>query len=317
MKKYGSITILVIGFILLMYGFIIALGLGVAKSFVPTLTAMWVITIYIFNVFTPQIKKKTWMKIVTAVILLLLIVNSVSDLSSLTRLPNDIQTDVRLVYNTILFRCPHIYVLLGMVFLVIGGLSGKIRDKALEEKELNSLFKRPGESFTMSKNMKMVSKIATCFLLLGVLICIYLQVFELLSYQGAINEYSIGFESYISTLIIIDVLVVLLFIVFNSLPIILSSVFRKKGLYRLLLIAGLLHITNICFYSFHIFLPETKQWEILSVIGTGDMGFAFWGGFDKAGIAHFVFIIANILLLCLNIFYMKKNTWKSNKEDFV
>lgn len=169
----------------------------------------------------------------------------------------------------------------------------------------------------MKKNTKIVSIIATGFLLFGVLISIYLQVKELLSYQDVSVEYSIGFDTYISSTIIIAVIAVLLFIVFNFLPIILSSVFRKKGLYRLLPIAMLLHITNVCFHSFHIFIPATKQWKILSVIGTGDIGFVFWGGFGKAGIAHFAFIIANILLLCLNVFYMIKNTSKSNKVDFV
>lgn len=71
------------------------------------------------------------------------------------------------------------------------------------------------------------------------------------------------------------------------------------------------------FPFFLYFYSATKQWEILSVIGTGDIGFVFWGGFGKAGIAHFAFIIANILLLCLNIFYMIKNTSKSNKVDSV
>lgn len=111
----------------------------------------------------------------------------------------------------------------------------------------------------MKKNTKIVSIIAMGFLLLGVLISIYLRVKELLSYQDVSDEYSIGLDTYISSTIIIAVIAVLLFIVFNFLPIILSSVFRKKGLYRLLLIAILLHITNVCFHSFYIFIPQRSN----------------------------------------------------------
>jgi len=160
----------------------------------------------------------------------------------------------------------------------------------------------------MSNKEKLVKLFATAFIILGVLICIYIPVVELSSYQDVVFADFVDSNTYIRNLITVHVLVVLMLIAFNTLPIILSSVFRKKGLYRLLPITLLLHITNICFHSFHFFLPPQIRMETLSIIGVGDIYYIFFGGFNKLGTAHLAFIIANILLFCLNIFYMIKNT---------
>lgn len=136
MKKVGSIILLVLGALLLLYGFLIAYGDGFARSLVPALSMMWAIFLCMFNMLIPQIKKKTWMKIVTVVIFVLLIVNSVAELSGLTRIPTYMITDTWPGYEIIMLHCPHVFVLFGLVLLVIGGrILGKIRYKVWEEQE--------------------------------------------------------------------------------------------------------------------------------------------------------------------------------------
>lgn len=136
MKKVGSIILLVLGIVFLLYGFIIAHSGGFIRSLVPAISIFWAIVLCLFNMLIPQIKKKTWMQIVTIIVFVLLIWNSVTELSSLTNIPKYMITDVWPGYEIIMFHCPHVFVLFGLVLLVIGGrILGKKRYKVWEEQE--------------------------------------------------------------------------------------------------------------------------------------------------------------------------------------
>lgn len=134
MKKVGSIILLVLGALFLLYGFIVAHSDGFIRSLVPAMSVIWAIVLCMFNMLIPQIQKKTWMQIVTVVVFVLLIGNSVAELSSLTRIPKYMITDVWLGYEIILRHCPHVFLLIGLVMLVIGGrLMGEVKYKDSEE----------------------------------------------------------------------------------------------------------------------------------------------------------------------------------------
>ena len=76
MKKIGSVILLVLGALFLLYGFIVAHMDGLIRSLVPAAAMFWAIVLCLFNMLIPQIKKKTWMQIVTVVVFILLIVIS-------------------------------------------------------------------------------------------------------------------------------------------------------------------------------------------------------------------------------------------------
>lgn len=134
MKKIGSIILLVFGIVFLLYGFIVAHMDGFIRSIVPAISMFWAIVLCLFNMLIPQIKKKTWMNIVTAVVFVLLIWNSVTVLSGLTRIPTYMIGASQAKVEYVLLYCPDVFSLLGAFMLVIGGrLMGAVKYKDLEE----------------------------------------------------------------------------------------------------------------------------------------------------------------------------------------
>lgn len=134
MKKIGSVILFVIGALFLLYGFIVAHMDGFIRSLVPATAMFWAIVLCLFNTLIPQIKKKTWMQIVTVVVFVLLIWNSVTVLSGLSRIPTYMIGASQAKVEYVLLYCPDIFSLLGALMLVIGGrLMGAVKYKDIEE----------------------------------------------------------------------------------------------------------------------------------------------------------------------------------------